>query len=78
MFKKVAKLKQKMLGTPIDLRVVAVLGAGFIVGAFFGSKIALVINQDLMKKIFAVILFYTGIKLLGWDVMLVKWLKGVF
>ena len=66
------------LGTPIDLRVVAVLGAGFIVGAFFGSKIALVINQDLMKKIFAVILFYTGIKLLGWDVMLVKWLKGVF
>ena len=65
------------LGTPIDLRVVAVLGAGFIVGAFFGSKIALVINQDLMKKIFAVILFYTGIKLLGWDVLVIKWVKGL-
>ena len=65
------------LGTPIDLRVVAVLGAGFIVGAFFGSKIALVINQDLMKKIFAVILFYTGIKLLGWDVLVIKWVKDL-
>ena len=66
------------LGTPIDLKVVGLLGAGFLVGGFFGSKIALAINQDLLKKIFAVILFYTAFKMLNWDVLLVKWVKGIF
>ena len=66
------------LGTPIDLKVVGLLGAGFLVGGFFGSKIALAINQELLKKIFAVILFYTAFKMLNWDVLLVKWVKGIF
>jgi uncharacterized membrane protein YfcA len=65
-------------GTPIDLKVVGLLACGFVVGAFFGSKIALQINQDLLKKIFAVILFYTAFKMLNWDSMLIKWIKGVF
>lgn len=65
------------LGTPIDLRVVALLAAGFIGGAFFGSKIALVINADTMKKIFAVILFYTAFKMLAWDQAIVKWVRGL-
>ena len=39
------------LGTPIDLKVVAILAGGFIVGAYFGSKVALVINASLMKAI---------------------------
>ena len=68
---------QKM-GTPIDLKIVGLLGAGFLVGGFFGSKIALVIDQELLKKIFAVILFYTAFKMLNWDVLLVKWVKGIF
>ena len=62
------------LGTPIDLKVVAILAAGFIVGAFFGSKVALVINADVMKKIFAIILFYTEIKMLAWDQVIMKWI----
>ncbi len=66
------------LGTPIDLKIVGLLAAGFIVGAFFGSKIALVINQDALKKVFAVILLYTAVKMLAWDVMIVKWVKGIF
>jgi len=66
------------LGTPIDLRVVALLCAGFLLGGFAGSKVALAINADLMKKIFAVILFYTAFKMLEWDTMLVKWVKGLF
>jgi uncharacterized membrane protein YfcA len=65
-------------GTPIDLKVVGLLGAGFIVGAFFGSKVALVINQELLKKIFAVILFYTAFKMLKWDAMIINWVKGIF
>jgi uncharacterized membrane protein YfcA len=68
---------QKM-GTPIDLKVVGLLAAGFLVGGYFGSKIALAINQDALKKIFAVILFYTAIKMLDWDAVIVKWVKGIF
>lgn len=65
-------------GTPIDLKIVGLLCAGFVVGAFFGSKIALRIDQDLLKKIFAVILFYTAFKMLSWDAMIIKWVKGIF
>ena len=68
---------QKM-GTPIDLKVVGLLAAGFLVGGYFGSKIALSINQDALKKIFAVILFYTAIKMLDWDEVIIKWIKGIF
>jgi uncharacterized membrane protein YfcA len=39
---------------------------------------ALAINQDGLKKIFAVILFYTAIKMLDWDDVIIKWLKGIF
>lgn len=65
-------------GHPIDLKVVGLIGVGFLVGGFFGSKIALVIDQALLKKIFAVILFYTAFKMLSWDTLFIKWLKGIF
>jgi uncharacterized membrane protein YfcA len=65
-------------GTPIDLKIVGLLCAGFLVGGYFGSKLALSINQELLKKIFAVILFYTAFKMLHWDSMLIKWIKGIF
>lgn len=65
-------------GTPIDLKIVGLLGAGFIVGAFFGSKIALVIDQDLLKKTFAILLFYTAFKMLSWDTIFFKWIKNIF
>jgi uncharacterized protein len=65
------------LGTPIDLKVVGVLAASFLVGGFIGSKIALSIDQQMLKKIFAIILFYTAFKMLGWDAAVVKWVKGI-
>ena len=65
-------------GTPIDLRIVGLLCAGFVVGAFFGSKIALMLDQEVLKKIFAVILFYTAFKMLHWDEAIIKWVKGIF
>lgn len=65
-------------GTPIDLKVVGLLCSGFVVGAFLGGKIAIVIDQNLMKKIFAVIIFYSGFKILGWDMAIFKWIKSVF
>ncbi len=66
------------IGTPIDLKIVGLIAIGFIIGGFFGSKIAIAINQDLLKKIFAIILFYTAFKMLSWDAMIIKWAKGLF
>lgn len=65
-------------GTPIDLRVVGLIAVGFLVGGYFGSKIALVINADVLKKIFAVILFYTAFKMLEWDTAIIRFIRGVF
>ena len=39
---------------------------------------ALAVNQEMLKKVFAIILFYTAFKMLGWDAALVKWVKGIF
>jgi uncharacterized membrane protein YfcA len=65
------------LGTPIDLKVVGFLAISFLAGGLIGSKIALSIDQQLLKKIFAIILFYTAFKMLGWDAAVVKWVKGI-
>lgn len=65
-------------GTPIDLRIVGLLAGGFIIGAYFGSKLALTVDQAVLKKIFAVILLYTAIKMLDWDSIILKWLKKIF
>jgi uncharacterized membrane protein YfcA len=65
-------------GAPIDLRVVGFICCGFVAGAYLGGKIAIVINQDLLKKIFAVIIFYSGFKILGWDMAIYKWVKEIF
>jgi uncharacterized protein len=68
----------KQMGTPIDFKIIGVLAVAFIVGGYFGSKMALKIDNDTLKKIFAVILFYTGIKMMGWDASVIKWVKGIF
>jgi uncharacterized protein len=58
--------------TPIDFRVIGLLAAGFVVGGLAGSKLALRLDQDVLKKIFAVVLFYTGFKMLGWDAQIAR------
>ncbi len=65
------------MGTPIDLRVAGLLAVGFIVGGYFGSSMAVKIDKDVLKKIFAVVLFYTAIKMLNWDSLLIKWIKSI-
>ena len=68
----------KKMGTPMDLRVIGLLAVGFVVGAYFGSKLAISLPTGTLKKIFAIILFYTAIKMLGWDAAFIKWVKGIF
>jgi uncharacterized membrane protein YfcA len=51
----------------IDLKVVLILFIGYLVGSYFGSKISLNVAQDSLKKIFAIMLIITAIKLLFFD-----------
>lgn len=68
----------KKTGAPIEFNVIAIIGIGFVAGGLLGSKIAVKIDQELLRKLFAILLFYTGVKMLNWDAVIIKWLKGVF
>lgn len=62
----------------IDMRVVAFLAVSFLAGGYFGSVLAQKINQEMLKKIFAVILLLTAFKLLAWDQVILRWIKNLF
>lgn len=62
----------------IDIKVVGIMCVAFVAGGWLGSKIALSLPQDTVKKIFAMVLFYTAFRMMGWDVVFIKWLKGIF
>jgi uncharacterized membrane protein YfcA len=55
----------------IDVKVVGIMAVGFLLGGFLGSKLALAISEGALKKTFAVVLFYTGFKMLGFDLIAV-------
>ena len=63
---------------PIDFKVIGLLGIGFVIGGFLGSTLALKLDKELLKKILAVVLFYTAFKMLNWDSVIIKWVKNVF
>jgi uncharacterized protein len=50
-------------GNPIDWKYALIIASCFIVGGFLGSKLALKIDQVLLKKIFALVLLISAIKL---------------
>jgi uncharacterized membrane protein YfcA len=62
----------------IDIKIVAVMSVAFILGGWVGSKLALQLSVDTVKKIFAVVLFYTGFKMMNWDTLIIKWIRGIF
>ena len=51
----------------VDLRVVAIIAIGFLAGSYFGSKIALSLPQETVKKIFAIMLLLIAFKMLFID-----------
>jgi uncharacterized protein len=57
----------KNVGTPINFNVIGILAIAFVVGSYFGSKIALSIPQDILKKGFAVLLIIVAIKMFFFD-----------
>jgi uncharacterized protein len=53
----------------IDVKVVGIMALTFTLGGFLGSKIALAISETALRRIFAIVLFYTGLKMLGFDLV---------
>jgi uncharacterized membrane protein YfcA len=51
----------------VDFKVIAIMSIAFVLGGWLGSKLSLVLSEVLIKRIFAVTLFYTAFKMLGWD-----------
>ena len=51
----------------IDMKVVFIISAGFFAGSYFGSKLALSLSQDMVKKVFAILLILVAIKMLFFE-----------
>lgn len=48
----------------VDIKVTAIIALAFFMGSYFGSRIALTVPQELLKKIFAVLLILVAVKML--------------
>jgi uncharacterized protein len=51
----------------VDFKVVGLLAVGFLLGSFLGSKVALSLPQETVKKTFAVLMIIIAIKILFFD-----------
>ena len=51
----------------INFNVVWIISAAFLFGSYFGSRIALSLPQETVKKIFAILMILIAIKLLFFD-----------
>jgi len=47
----------------VNWKFALVIAVGFVVGGFFGSKFAITIDQNILKKIFGIILFVAAFKM---------------
>jgi uncharacterized membrane protein YfcA len=62
----------------VDFKVVGLLALSFFVGSYYGSKWSLSIPQETVKKFFAILLFYTAFKMIGWEKQLSEWIRKAF
>ncbi len=51
----------------VDVKVVLIVSLAFIVGGFFGSKLALKLPEATLRKVFAVVMILIAIKMLFID-----------
>ena len=51
----------------INVNYVLIVSLAFVAGGFFGSKLALTLSDQNMKRIFAVILLFISLKMLFFD-----------
>lgn len=51
----------------VNLKATGIIALAFIAGSYFGSKIALSVSQEMLKKAFAFLLIAVAIKMLFFD-----------
>lgn len=51
----------------VNFNLVILLAIGFVAGSFIGSSISLSLNQETVKKIFALVLLVIAVKMLVFD-----------
>lgn len=51
----------------VDTKAVGLVALGFVVGGYFGSKLALSLPQETLKKLFAMLLILIAVKMLFFD-----------
>jgi uncharacterized protein len=50
----------------VDIKFALLLAFAFIVGSYFGSKLAIKLPQEVLKKVFGIFLLLVAIKMLFW------------
>jgi|SRR6267378_4178070 len=50
----------------VDFKVAAILCVSFVAGSFFGSKIALSLSPEQVKKAFGIFIILLGLKMVFW------------
>ena len=50
----------------VDWKVALIISSTFLVGGFLGSKLAISIDQNTVKKVFAVFVILVGLRMLIW------------
>ena len=48
----------------VDMKVALIIAATFVVGSYFGSKIAISLDQSVVKKVFGVIMLLVSLKMI--------------
>jgi len=48
----------------VDVRIALIIAITFVAGSYFGSKVAISLNQETVKRIFGVLLFLISIKMI--------------
>lgn len=52
---------------PINFRIVALLAIGFVVGSYFGSKVAVQLDQAVLRRIFAIVMLVIAVRMLFFE-----------
>lgn len=50
----------------VDVKSALIIAITFVVGGFVGSKIAISIDQNMLKKVFGIFLFLLSLKMIFW------------
>ncbi len=53
-------------GGHVNIKYAAVIALTFVVGAYFGSKFAISLNQEILKKIFGVLMIIIALRMIFW------------